>query len=49
MEFVRQQVGNVYQSTTSIYTAVSGDFANTMMKQALQRTLQGATEQKGTP
>jgi site-specific recombinase XerD len=49
MEFVRQQVGHVYQSTTSIYTAVSGDFANTMMKQALQRTLQGATEQKGTP
>lgn len=49
MEFVRQQVGHVFQSTTSIYTAVSGDFANTMMRQALQRTLQGAADEKETP
>ena len=26
---------HVYQSTTSLYTAVSGDFANTMMRQAI--------------
>ena len=37
--FVQQQVGHAYQSTTSIYTAVSGDFANTMMRQALGQIL----------
>lgn len=39
-EFVKQQVGHAYQSTTSIYTAVSGDFANKMMRQALEQVLQ---------
>jgi site-specific recombinase XerD len=34
-KFLQSQVGHVYQSTTSIYTAVSGDFANTMMRQAI--------------
>lgn len=35
--FIQQQVGHAYQSTTAIYTAVSGDFANKMMRQALDR------------
>jgi site-specific recombinase XerD len=42
-EFVKQQVGHAYQSTTSLYTAVSGDFANKMMRQALDRVLAGPT------
>lgn len=37
--FVQQQVGHTYQSTTAIYTSVSGDFANTMMRQALQKAI----------
>lgn len=45
--FVQQQVGHTYQSTTSIYTAVSGDFANTMMRQALGQMLQGQPNGKG--
>ena len=40
-EFVKQQVGHAYQSTTAIYTAVSGDFANKMMRQALDRMQAG--------
>ena len=46
--FVQQQVGHTHQSTTAIYTAVSGDFANTMMRQALERTLTKITEPKDT-
>ncbi|WP_435603445.1 tyrosine-type recombinase/integrase [Streptomyces sp. bgisy130] len=34
-KFVQDQVGHRYASTTAIYTAVSGDFANTMMRQAI--------------
>lgn len=37
--FVQQQVGHAYQSTTAIYTAVSGDFAKKMMHQALEKLL----------
>ena len=33
--FVQRQVGHRYQSTTAIYTGVSGDFMNTMMRKAL--------------
>ena len=33
--FVQEQVGHRYQSTTAIYTGVSGDFMNTMMRKAL--------------
>jgi site-specific recombinase XerD len=33
--FVQQQVGHAYQSTTAIYTAVSGDYANVMMRRAI--------------
>jgi site-specific recombinase XerD len=43
-EFVKQQVGHAYQSTTALYTAVSGDFANKMMRQALDRALDGRKE-----
>ena len=33
--FVQRQVGHRYQSTTAIYSGVSGDFMNTMMRRAL--------------
>jgi site-specific recombinase XerD len=42
--FIQQQVGHVYQSTTAIYTAVSGDFANQMMRRAIGSILDAATE-----
>lgn len=35
--FVQSQVGHRYQSTTAIYTGVSGDFMNTMMRKALDK------------
>ncbi|GAA3403102.1 tyrosine recombinase XerC [Pseudarthrobacter polychromogenes] len=44
--FVQQQVGHAYQSTTAIYTAVSSDYANKLMRQALNRTL-GTVEATG--
>jgi site-specific recombinase XerD len=40
--FIQRQVGHAYQSTTAIYTAVSGDFANTMMRKAISGVLQAA-------
>jgi integrase/recombinase XerD len=46
-EFVQRQVGHAFQSTTAIYTAVSGDFANKMMRQALARALAHRHEQGG--
>lgn len=39
--FVQRQVGHLHPSTTSIYTAVSGDFANKMMWDALERLRPG--------
>jgi site-specific recombinase XerD len=42
--FIQQQVGHAYQSTTAIYTAVSGDYANRMMQRAIGSVLQAATE-----
>jgi len=42
--FIQQQVGHAYQSTTAIYTAVSGDYANRMMQRAIGNVLQAATE-----
>ena len=39
--FVQKQVGHLYKSTTAIYTSVSGDFMNTMMRQYLDVTLKG--------
>ena len=32
---MQRQVGHRYQSTTAIYSGVSGDFMNTMMRKAL--------------
>ncbi|PBD02391.1 site-specific recombinase XerD [Streptomyces sp. Ag82_O1-15] len=39
-KFVQDQVGHRYASTTAIYTAVSGDFMNTMMRKALDRAFE---------
>ena len=38
--FVQRQVGHRYQSTTAIYSGVSGDFMNTMMRKALSRAFE---------
>ena len=34
-KFVQEQVGRVFASTTALYTGISGDFTNTMMRKAL--------------
>jgi integrase len=34
---IQEQVGHAYASTTAIYTAVSNDFKNRMVAQALRR------------
>ncbi|WP_257002043.1 tyrosine-type recombinase/integrase [Streptomyces sp. WZ.A104] len=39
--FVQRQVGHRYPSTTALYTGVSGDFMNTMMRKVLDRALGG--------
>ncbi|MDI3408938.1 tyrosine-type recombinase/integrase [Streptomyces sp. B-S-A6] len=39
--FVQRQVGHQYASTTALYTGVSGDFMNTMMRTVLDRALRG--------
>ncbi|WUL34772.1 tyrosine-type recombinase/integrase [Streptomyces canus] len=36
-KFVQEQVGHRFASTTAIYTGVSNDFMNTMMRKALDR------------
>ncbi|MDH6502432.1 integrase/recombinase XerC [Streptomyces sp. SAI-149] len=38
-KFIQEQVGHLYASTTAIYTGVSGDFMNTMMRKVLDRAL----------
>ena len=38
-KFIQEQVGHRFASTTAIYTAVSGDFMNTMMRNHLDRGL----------
>lgn len=38
-KFVQEQVGHVFASTTALYTGISGDFMNTMMRKALDNTL----------
>ncbi|WP_280784956.1 tyrosine-type recombinase/integrase [Rhodococcus opacus] len=43
-KFVQEQVGHRYASTTALYTSVSGDFMNTMMRQVLDRALTASTE-----
>lgn len=44
--FVQRQVGHAWASTTAIYTGVSGDFMNTMLRKALAPALQPASEQE---
>ncbi|WP_405669752.1 hypothetical protein [Streptomyces sp. NBC_01530] len=41
---MQQQVGHLYASTTAIYTGVSGDFMNTMMRKVLDRALAAADQ-----
>lgn len=43
--FVQRQVGHRYQSTTAIYSGVSGDFMNTMMRKALSRAFEAEEDQ----
>lgn len=44
-KFVQEIVGHRFASTTAIYTAVSGDFMNTMMLNVLDRALGTNTEE----
>lgn len=44
--FVQRQVGHVYPSTTALYTGVSGDFMNTMMRKVLDRVLDGGGRER---
>jgi integrase/recombinase XerC len=44
--FVQRQVGHTYQSTTAIYSGVSGDYMNTMMRKALDTAF--ATDEEFT-
>jgi site-specific recombinase XerD len=37
--FVQHQVGHAYQSTTAVYTAVSADFKNRMLKDAISKVM----------
>lgn len=46
--FVQRQVGHLHQSTTAIYTGVSDDYMNTMMKQAIERTRHRSGNEEGT-
>ncbi len=43
--FVQQQVGHTWGSTTALYTGVSGDYRNTVLRRALDRAF--ADEEKG--
>ncbi len=42
--FVQRQAGHRYQSTTAIYSGVSGDFMNAMMRKALNTAFAGGEE-----
>jgi integrase/recombinase XerC len=44
--FVQRQVGHRYQSTTAIYSGVSGDFMNTMMRKALSRAFEAEEDHR---
>lgn len=46
--FIQRQVGHEYQSTTAVYTAVSGSFANKMMRNAISGLLEAAQNRKGS-
>lgn len=44
--FVQEQVGHVHASTTSIYTSVSSDFRTRTLRDALDRSVERALEEK---
>jgi site-specific recombinase XerD len=44
--FVRMQVGHRFASTTAIYTGVSGDYKNEVMRRALREQLGRPGEEK---
>jgi integrase/recombinase XerC len=46
--FVQQQVGHAWASTTALYTGVSGDFKNRMLRAALDRAFAGHASE-GSP
>lgn len=46
-KFVQQQVGHLYLSTLAIYTAVSDDCANTMMRRAIDHAIAHDDQQQG--
>lgn len=45
--FVQQQVGHRWGSTTALYTGVSGDYRNRVVRQALDKALLTPTEGEG--
>ncbi len=45
--FVQQQAGHAYASTTAIYTGVSNDFKNRVLREALDRILGSSQEVDG--
>ncbi|MEQ4725507.1 tyrosine-type recombinase/integrase [Nonomuraea sp. B19D2] len=45
--FVQYQVGHSYASTTALYTSVSSDFRNRVLRQALGRTISRALNRPG--
>ncbi|MER5354660.1 tyrosine-type recombinase/integrase [Kitasatospora sp. NPDC002551] len=47
-KFIQDQVGHLYASTTALYTAVSSDFANTMMRKAIDLAFDNETARTGT-
>ncbi len=44
LKIMQRQVGHRYQSTTAIYSGVSGDFMNTMMRRALDKAFAAEEE-----
>jgi integrase/recombinase XerC len=47
--FVQRQVGHAWGSTTALYTGVSGDFKNRMLRQALDRAFTADTTAGAEP
>lgn len=43
LKIIQQQVGHRYEASTAIYTHVSGDFMNTMLRRALAPALDSDT------
>lgn len=45
--FIQEQVGHRCDTSTAIYTHVSGDFMNTALRKALSPALDGTTDLEG--